>query len=408
MKIKLSFLCLALLLALQPQLAYSQIVIEICPVCNKPKQNCPYKMNHPKCKICKKAKEQCPYKGNHPKCNSCGKLKEKCPYQGNHPTTGTLLITSTPSGAAIKIDGKYKSETPLTLENQNPGSYSITFSAEGYETTEKSVTVTAGKTTICEVELKKKQTPQAQPQPQPTQPSTTTTTSSPVETFTANGVSFKMIRVEGGTFTMGATSEQGTDAYEGEKPAHSVTLSSYYIGETEVTQELWKAVMGSNPSYHKGSRGPVENVSWDDCKTFISKLNSITGKNFRLPTEAEWEYAARGGNKSKGYKYSGSNTLGNVAWYDDNSGKETKAVKAKSPNELGIYDMSGNVWEWCQDWYGSYESSSQTNPTGPSSGSRRVYRGGSWDRYARSCRVSFRSSNTPGSRGNSLGLRLVL
>ncbi len=228
------------------------------------------------------------------------------------------------------------------------------------------------------------------------------------ETFTVNGVSFTMIKVDGGTFQMGATSEQGNDADNDEKPVHSVTLSDYYIGETEVTQELWQAVMGSNPSYSKGSKKPVENVSWNDCKEFITKLNRLTGKNFRLPTEAEWEYAARGGNKSKGYKYSGSNTIGNVAWYNDNSSSQTHDVKTKTPNELGIYDMSGNVWEWCQDWYGSYSSGSQTNPTGPSSGSGRVLRGGSWFHYARYCRVSYRISYNPYGRSNYIGFRLAL
>ena len=228
------------------------------------------------------------------------------------------------------------------------------------------------------------------------------------ETFTVNGVSFTMIKVEGGTFQMGATSEQGGDAYDDEKPVHSVTLSGYYIGETEVTQELWQAVMGTNPSYFKGSQKPVEEVSWKDCKKFIKKLNRLTGKNFRLPTEAEWEYAARGGNKSKGYKYSGSNTIGNVAWYRDNSSSKTHDVKTKTPNELGIYDMSGNVWESCEDWYGNYSSGSQTNPTGPSTGSHRVYRGGGWSSHATGCRVSYRSYYNPGRRHNSLGLRLCL
>ncbi len=227
------------------------------------------------------------------------------------------------------------------------------------------------------------------------------------ETITVNGVSFTMIKVEGGTFRMGATSEQGSDAYDKEKPVHSVTLSDYYIGETEVTQELWEAVMGTNSSNFKGSQKPVEEVSWNDCQEFITRLNELTGKNFRLPTEAEWEYAARGGNKSKGYKYSGSNTIDDVAWYDDNSAS-THNVKTKSPNELGIYDMSGNVWEWCEDWYGSYSSGSQTNPTGPSSGSCRVSRGGSWYHCARSCRVSFRSNNTPAYGNYRLGLRLCL
>ncbi len=227
------------------------------------------------------------------------------------------------------------------------------------------------------------------------------------ETFTVNGVSFTMIKVEGGTFSMGATSEQGSDAYSYEKPVHSVTLSDYYIGETEVTQELWEAVMGTNPSYFRGSQKPVEQVSWNDCKEFITKLNRITGKNFRLPTEAEWEYAARGGNKSKGYKYSGSNTIGNVAWYWDNSSSTTHNVKTKSPNELGIYDMSGNVWEWCEDWYGDYSSGSQTNPTGPSSGSDRVYRGGGWNFSASDCRVSYRNNYSPGYRDRNLGFRVV-
>lgn len=223
------------------------------------------------------------------------------------------------------------------------------------------------------------------------------------------GQSFTMIYVEGGSFVMGCTSEQ-SDCYNAERPAHRVTVDSYYIGETEVTQELWTAVMGSNPSYFKGTQRPVEYVSWHDCKDFIMKLNRLTGKNFRLPTEAEWEYAARGGNKSKGYKYSGSNTIGNVAWYYENSGTRTHDVKSKIPNELGIYDMSGNVWEWCQDWFGSgyYANSPQANPTGPSSGSNRVLRGGSWINGAQSCRVANRYDTTPSSRGSGIGFRLIL
>ena len=229
--------------------------------------------------------------------------------------------------------------------------------------------------------------------------------------ITVNGVSFTMIKVEGGTFQMGATSEQGGDAYDNEYPVHSVTLSDYYVGETEVTQELWEAVMGSNPSHFGGNpQRPVELVSWNDCQEFITQLNQLTGKNFRLPTEAEWEYAARGGNNSQGYKYSGSNTIGNVAWYYGNSNFQTHNVKTKSPNELGIYDMSGNVLEWCQDWFDSnyYSNSPQTNPTGPSSGSARVYRGGSCNDYsAEYCRVSYRGSR-PGNGGNYHGLRLCL
>ena len=221
------------------------------------------------------------------------------------------------------------------------------------------------------------------------------------------GISFKMIRVEGGTFTMGATSEM-TEPDSDEKPTHQVTLSSYYIGETEVTQALWQAVMGSNPSYFKGDNLPVERVSWNDCQTFISRLNSLTGKRFRLPTEAEWEFAARGGNQSRHTQYSGSSRIDDVAWYIGNSYNKTHPVKTKQPNELGLYDMSGNVREWCQDWYGSYSSYAQTDPTGAGSGAFRVCRGGSWRYPPGLCRSSLRDHGAhKGSYGN-LGLRLVL
>lgn len=231
-----------------------------------------------------------------------------------------------------------------------------------------------------------------------------------VETITVNGVSFKMIRVEGGTFWMGNDEEK---AYDDEKPVHQVTLDTFSISEAEVTQELWQAVMGTNPSHFKGPHRPVERVSWDDCQNFIRKLNSLTGRNFRLLTEAEWEYAARGGKKSKGYKYAGSNDIDEVAWYDDNSGSQTHDVATKRANELGIYDMSGNVWEWVQDRAGSwkgpkkYDSVLQINPQGPSSGSSRVNRGGSWSSDAGFCRVSFRDGSAPSYRDYRLGLRLA-
>ena len=237
-------------------------------------------------------------------------------------------------------------------------------------------------------------------------------------TYTVNGVSFTMVAVEGGTFTMGATPEQGDDVYDDEKPAHEVTLDGFSIGETEVTQELWQAVMGSNPSKFSGNKRPVEKVSWYDCQTFIEKLNELTGQTFRLPTEAEWEYAARGGNQSQGYKYAGSNTIYDVAWYDVNSYDKgssspdygTHEVGTKQANELGLYDMSGNVWEWCQDCYSSsyYSESVVNNPQGPSSGSYRVCRGGSWRSNAGSCRVSFRDNDTPTIPRSNLGLRLAL
>ncbi|MBR2102212.1 MAG: SUMF1/EgtB/PvdO family nonheme iron enzyme [Prevotella sp.] len=247
---------------------------------------------------------------------------------------------------------------------------------------------------------------------------------SPGKTFTVNGVSFRMVKVAGGTFQMGATSEQGDDASDSEKPVHNVTLYDYYIGETEVTQELWYAVMGKRPtsdgdqwssSWGLGDNYPAYNVSWNDCQTFITRLNQLTGQQFRLPTEAEWEFAARGGKNSLGYKYAGSNTIGDVAWYLDNipshsygtAGYGTQPVANKSPNELGLYDMSGNVREWCQDWYGSYSYPDQTNPIGPSSGSYRVTRGGAWGGYARDCRVSQRANSHPNGYSERLGLRLA-
>ena len=226
--------------------------------------------------------------------------------------------------------------------------------------------------------------------------------------LTINGVSCDMVWVEGGTFCMGATSEQGLGSERDGLPVHSVTLSGYYIGKTEVTQALWKAVMGSNPSWFKGDNLPVENVSWNDCQEFIRKLNDLTGQNFRLPTEAEWEFACRGGINSGGYRYSGSDYIDDVAWYDDNSRETTHPVAKKLPNELGIYDMSGNVWEWCNDWYGFYCSGAQINPKGPYDGLNRVYRGGSWGYYGWCCRSSLRNCDSPGYHSVYLGLRLAL
>lgn len=232
------------------------------------------------------------------------------------------------------------------------------------------------------------------------------------ETFTVNGVLFTMVKVEGGTFMMGATGEQGEDADDNiEKPAHQVILSSYYIGQTEVTQELWHAVMGNNPSYNtENQQLPVDNASWDDCQIFISKLNELTGMNFRLPTEAEWEFAARGGNKSMRYKYSGSNVCDEVSWCRENSleiGNTTHIVADKKPNELGLFDMSGNVWEWCKDWYGNYLDELQINPAGPVSGEYHVRRGGSWNSVSWNYhRVSYRHYTEISAK--DLGLRLAM
>ena len=316
------------------------------------------------------------------------------------PIYGALIVDGSPADAVVYVDGKKMGTTPLFIGELLIGMHKIRLEKEGYDKQEKTVQIAENQESMLDFTLTKTvaKAPVVPAAPQ----------GGTVETITVKGVSFNMIKVQGGTFTMGTTSEQGSDVGNDEKPAHQVTLSDYYIGETEVTQELWKAVMGSNPSNFSGMNLPVEMVSWDDCQTFITKLNQLTGKNFRLPTEAEWEYAARGGQKSRGYKYAGSNTLSDVAWYTDNSGSKTHPVKQKQANELGLYDMTGNVWEWCQDWYGSYSSNAQTNPTGPSSGSYRVNRGGSWNSSASRCRVAYRFGNSPGFRFSFLGFRVVL
>ncbi len=216
-----------------------------------------------------------------------------------------------------------------------------------------------------------------------------------------NSVGIEMVRVEAGTFQMGGDGE-----YDG-KPVHSVTLSQeYYIGKYQVTQAQWTAVMGSNPSYFKGGNLPVEHVSWNDVQEFFTKLNEMEGTSkYRLPTEAEWEFAARGGNQSKGYTYAGSNNIDDVAWYGLNS-SSTHEVGTKSPNELVIYDMSGNVYEWCNDWHGGYSSDAVTDPSGPSTGSGRVLRGGGWGGGVYGCRVADRYSSYPSYGNRSRGFRL--
>lgn len=230
-----------------------------------------------------------------------------------------------------------------------------------------------------------------------------------IKDFNIDGVTFKMIPVEGGSFKMGSIDE---NSYAGndEKPQHQVTLSDFYIGETLVTQTLWQAVMDCNHSYFTGDNLPVDSVSWDDCQEFVKRLNLKTGMSFRLPTEAEWEYAACGGKKSRGYMYAGSDNVNDVAWYSDNSGKQTHPIKEKKANELGLYDMLGNLMEWCEDLYDIdyYKNSPERNPCKSSSGYERVLRGGSWNSNKNSCRVSNRFSDIPNHYSNSYGFRLVL
>ena len=254
---------------------------------------------------------------------------------------------------------------------------------------------------------KQKPKPKPKPKPRPVKPRTTPSNTyrqlpPAIQQLVAN-----MVYVEGGTFIMGATAEDGSRDWYDEKPAHQVTLNGFYIGKYEVTQAEWQAVMGTNPSKYKGDNLPVESVNWYDCQEFIRKLNELTGKNFRLPTEAEWEYAARGGKRSYGDKYAGGSDIDNVAWYGGNT-SSLHPVGQKRANELGLYDMSGNVSEWCFDWFGKYSSSAQTNPTGPSSGTYRIMRGGYYYGDANRCLSLYRSNIPPDHKTQFYGLRLAL
>ena len=364
--------------------------VKYCDICGKPLNLCDYGGKHPYCQTCGKLKERCEYNGEHPVCEICGKLKEKCEYNGEHPVCkicGKLEEECVYKGVhpVCETCGKVKEQCAYN------GKHLICKTCGKI----KEQCAYNGKHPVCKICGKLKENCEYKGDHQTEQ------------TFSVGNVSFTVMLVEGGTFTMGTTSEQQNPESD-ENLAHSVTLSSYYIGKFEVTQALWEAVMGRNTSNRKSDDLPVKNVSWVDCQAFLRKLNAMTGQNFRLPTEAEWEYAARGGNRSHGYQYSGSNNLNDVAWYKDNSDNETHSGGTKSPNELGIYDMSGNVWEWCQDWLRDYSSSAQTNPTGPRSGSCHVIRGGCWISNDRSCRVSDRNGRTPDTKISIIGFRLAL
>ncbi len=233
----------------------------------------------------------------------------------------------------------------------------------------------------------------------------------PVKTDTVwvKGLPVVFVKVESGTFEMGGTAEQSVAAASDEKPVHTVTLDAYKIAQTEVTQELWQTVMDNNPSTIKGSNRPVHNVSWYNCMEFIETLNALTGRTFRLPTEAEWEFAARGGNRSKGFRFAGSNNAEKVAWNAETlGGAELYFVNQRQPNELGIFDMSGNAYEWCSDVYGKYTDKQQSNPMGADFGENRVLRGGSWLAPRTKCRVSARNNSLPYNRNTDFGFRLVL
>ena len=343
----------------------------------------------------------------------------------------TLTIRYTPSSATVLVDNKVVRGNNGVAKTTLPvGQHSYVVFCDGYESEEGTVKLKSSAPSDLQIRLSKEVVDAVSSANDVIQDNVSTSSTSTLQSsaitsgyttassvasgsnvisiLVKNDITIDMVKVEAGTFTMGATPEM-ENPRDDEMPTHQVTLTNdYYIGKYEVTQALWQAVMGYNPSDFMGDNLPVENVSWEESQEFISKLNRITGKKFRLPTEAEWEYAARGGNKSRDYQYSGSNNLSDVAWYTQNSDGKTHAVGTKQGNELGIYDMSGNVWEWCQDWEGTYSSSSQVNPTGANSGSFRVIRGGHYGETAGFCRLSCRLSFTPDSRLYGLGLRLIL
>ena len=294
---------------------------------------------------------------------------------------GTIKVTVNPANARIDLVGNsgevYNAVGSHVFSGIPPGQYVLKVKAESYCTITKSVNLSSNQVLHQDFIMKK----------------------------SAFG-EIEMVFVKGSTFVMG-----NNDGEDDEKPEHKVTLSDFYISKYEVTQKLWHDLMGTNPSISKScDECPVEHVSWNDVQEFIKKLDQKTGRSYRLPTEAEWEYAARGGNVGGSFKYSGSNAIYEVAWYDLNSGSKTHPVGQKKPNKLGIYDMTGNVWEWCSDWYDSnyYKNSSVNNPQGPVSGTSRIYRGGSWYTKASNCRLTYRMSFSPEGRYYNLGFRLVL
>ena len=361
----------------------------------------------------------------------------------------TLTIRYSPVAASVLVDNKFIKGSDGVANTSLPiGQHSYIIACDGYESEEGTVKLKASAPSNLQITLSKEaastnqisqtthpqqsqiQRPVSQTQPVSSMASssTTSTSSNIIDSSTSgsvitihvkDGINIEMVKVEAGSFNMGATPEM-ENPNEDEKPVHRVTLTNnYYIGKYEVTQKLWKAVMRSNPSYFKGDDLPVESVSWNDCQAFISKLNTLTGKHFRLPTEAEWEYAARGGSKSRGYQYSGSNVIDDVAWFDDNSSSKTHVVGEKLSNELGIFDMSGNVAEWCQGKFYQYAASPSCNPIGnvesfsldPSVAARsmfRMARGGSYAYWAKYSQLSSRSNYEPNSHSSNLGLRLAL
>jgi len=297
----------------------------------------------------------------------------------------SLTVKLEPAEALVRIlNIKDRYQPGMRLQ---PGRYEVEVSAEGYATKTDWVELPASDDVSVEIALKSLGPKQG-------------------DTYTDPTTGMEFVYVEGGCYQMGDTFGDGDDD---EKPVHEVCVDDFYMGRYEVTQGEYRKIIGDNPSYFKkGDNYPVEKVSWDDARNFISKLNGKSSRTYRLPTEAEWEYAARSGGKNE--KYSGGNDVGSVAWYNSNSDSTTHSVGRKSANGLGLYDMSGNVWEWCGDWYGEnyYGTGLRDNPAGPLSGGLRVYRGGSWNYLPRYVRSGVRSRNSPLIHYSNLGFRLVL
>ena len=302
---------------------------------------------------------------------------------------GRLFVNAEPSDARVQImniNPAYQRGMEL-----GQGTYDVKVSASGYTTLRRDVEIAAGEDMYVDFALK--------------QEAVVSESGSGGREWRDPVTGMEFVWVPGGSFNMGSN-----DGDSDERPVHRVELDGFWMGKYEVTQGEWEKVMGSNPSYFKGTRRPVEQVSWNACQNFIRKLESrLNGVKYSLPTEAQWEYAARGGNKSRGYTYSGSNNVGRVAWYNGNSGKKTSDVGGKQANELGLYDMSGNVWEWCLDWYAknAYASHSGKNPIYTHGGSRRVLRGGGWNGYPRDVRAANRDWNPLGDAYTYLGFRLL-
>ena len=306
---------------------------------------------------------------------------------------GTVDVKSTPAGAEVFIDNISVGKTPMSFSKLIPGKHQVNIKHEGYYDFESSVDISDDKVSIIDEVLAK---------------SCDIERGNNKVTITTKGVSFSLIKVESGSFQMGGINEQGKGKTD-EFPVHRVTLSDYYIGETEVTNELWSLIMGTNPSINFSQpTQPVNNVTWYDCQKFVNRLSALTGLHFALPTEAQWEFAARGGNKSRGYTYSGSNKIKEVGWFKGNSGGTLKTVKQLKPNELGIYDMSGNAYEWCSDWYGLYKNTDVFDPKGPESGIYKVNRGASAGEKDALTRTACRFNDSPNSKFQAMGLRLVL